>query len=104
LAKPLKILKKDLRKGVAINRGAVLLYFRFRTFHIFLRDFTCAAFLQCKLSDSGNSRCIYRHVKGLAMNSLCGEYGDIATVSLPENWIGEAEQRVWSLFESGGHA
>jgi starvation-inducible DNA-binding protein len=37
-------------------------------------------------------------------HSLCGEYGDVATASLLENWIDEAEQRVWFLFESGRHA
>ena len=37
-------------------------------------------------------------------HSLCGEYNDVATASLLENWIDEAEQRVWFLFESGRHA
>jgi starvation-inducible DNA-binding protein len=37
-------------------------------------------------------------------HSLCGEYGDVATASLLENWIDEAEQRVWFLLESGRHA
>jgi starvation-inducible DNA-binding protein len=37
-------------------------------------------------------------------HSLCDEYGDVATASLLENWIDEAEQRVWFLFESGRHA
>ncbi|MGQ7935918.1 Dps family protein [Paraburkholderia sp. D1E] len=37
-------------------------------------------------------------------HSLCDEYGDVATTSLLENWIDEAEQRVWFLFESGRHA
>lgn len=36
-------------------------------------------------------------------HSLCDEYGDVATASLLENWIDEAEQRVWFLFESGRH-
>jgi len=33
-------------------------------------------------------------------HALCSEAGDVATTSLLENWIDEAEQRVWFLFES----
>ena len=35
------------------------------------------------------------------VHSLCDEHGDVATASLLENWIDEAEQRVWFLFEVG---
>ena len=31
---------------------------------------------------------------------VCEEHGDIATSSLLENWIDEAEQRVWYFFEA----
>ena len=34
-------------------------------------------------------------------HEVCGEHGDVATASLIENWIDEAEQRVWYLFEAG---
>src|ERR1700681_3776509 len=34
------------------------------------------------------------------VHSLCDEAGDVATASLLENWIDEAERRVWFLFES----
>jgi starvation-inducible DNA-binding protein len=34
-------------------------------------------------------------------HSLCDERGDVATVSLLEPWIDEAEERVWFLFEAG---
>ena len=34
-------------------------------------------------------------------HSLCDEHGDVATASLLENWIDEAELRVWFLFEAG---
>ncbi len=34
-------------------------------------------------------------------HDLCDEHGDVATASLIENWIDEAEQRIWFLFESG---
>jgi len=33
-------------------------------------------------------------------HSLCDEHGDIATASLIENWVDEAERRAWFLFES----
>lgn len=34
-------------------------------------------------------------------HDLCDELGDVATASLIENWIDEAERRVWFLFEAG---
>ena len=34
-------------------------------------------------------------------HGLCDENGDVASASLIENWIDEAEGRVWFLFESG---
>jgi len=34
-------------------------------------------------------------------HNLCDEYGDVATASLLEQWIDEAERRTWFLFESG---
>jgi starvation-inducible DNA-binding protein len=33
-------------------------------------------------------------------HDLCDEHGDVATASLIENWIDEAERRVWFLFEA----
>jgi starvation-inducible DNA-binding protein len=33
-------------------------------------------------------------------HSVCDEQGDVATASLLETWIDEAERRVWFLFES----
>jgi starvation-inducible DNA-binding protein len=41
------------------------------------------------------------------VHELCDEYGDVATASLLENWIDEAERRVWFLYEaarSGPHS
>jgi starvation-inducible DNA-binding protein len=32
-------------------------------------------------------------------HDLCDEHGDVATASLLENWIDEAERRTWFLFE-----
>ncbi len=34
------------------------------------------------------------------VHNVCDEHRDIATASLLENWIDEAEGRVWFLFES----
>jgi len=37
-------------------------------------------------------------------HSLCDEHGDVASASLLENWIDEAERRVWFLFETSRNA
>ncbi len=34
------------------------------------------------------------------VHELCDEHHDVATASLLENWIDEAERRVWFLFET----
>ena len=34
-----------------------------------------------------------------ATHGVCDEHGDVASTSLLENWIDEAEKRVWFLFE-----
>ncbi|HEX3064005.1 MAG TPA: DNA starvation/stationary phase protection protein [Dongiaceae bacterium] len=34
------------------------------------------------------------------LHDLCDEHGDVATASLIEVWIDEAERRVWFLFEA----
>jgi starvation-inducible DNA-binding protein len=33
-------------------------------------------------------------------HNVCDEHGDVATASLLENWIDEAERRTWFLFEA----
>ena len=33
-------------------------------------------------------------------HGLCDEHGDVASASLLETWIDEAEGRVWFLFEA----
>ena len=33
-------------------------------------------------------------------HDLCEDHGDVATASLIENWIDEAERRTWFLFEA----
>jgi len=35
------------------------------------------------------------------LHEVCDEHNDVATASLIENWIDEAEQRTWFLFEAG---
>jgi starvation-inducible DNA-binding protein len=35
------------------------------------------------------------------LHDLCDEHGDVATASLIETWIDEAERRTWFLFETG---
>ena len=35
-----------------------------------------------------------------AVHGVCDEHGDVATASLLEVWIDEAEKRVWFLFET----
>jgi starvation-inducible DNA-binding protein len=37
-------------------------------------------------------------------HGLCDEHGDVASASLLETWIDEAEGRVWFLFEAGQEA
>jgi starvation-inducible DNA-binding protein len=35
------------------------------------------------------------------VHGLCDEHGDVATASLLEVWIDEAERRIWFLYEAG---
>jgi starvation-inducible DNA-binding protein len=37
------------------------------------------------------------------LHGLCDQYSDVATASLVENWIDEAEGRIWFLFEASRH-
>jgi starvation-inducible DNA-binding protein len=37
-------------------------------------------------------------------HDVCDEHGDVATASLIENWIDEAERRVWFLYETTRNA
>jgi starvation-inducible DNA-binding protein len=38
------------------------------------------------------------------VHNVCDEHGDVATASLLEVWIDEAERRAWFLFETGRNA
>jgi starvation-inducible DNA-binding protein len=44
-----------------------------------------------------------RHLAGALRQAhdVCDEHGDVATASLLEVWIDEAERRIWFLFEAG---
>jgi starvation-inducible DNA-binding protein len=35
------------------------------------------------------------------VHDTCDEHNDVATASLIENWIDQAERRIWFLFEAG---
>ena len=37
------------------------------------------------------------------VHGVCDEYNDVGSASLLENWIDEAEQRTWFLFEASRH-
>jgi starvation-inducible DNA-binding protein len=39
-------------------------------------------------------------LKMLAVHALCDEANDVATASLLENWIDQAQRRIWFLFET----
>jgi starvation-inducible DNA-binding protein len=49
-----------------------------------------------ELRDDNKQLAAYLH----ETHGLCDEHGDVATASLLENWIDEAERRTWFLFES----
>jgi starvation-inducible DNA-binding protein len=36
-------------------------------------------------------------------HGVCDEHGDVASASLIETWIDEAERRIWFLFEASRH-
>ncbi|TWT11640.1 Dps family protein [Reyranella sp. CPCC 100927] len=60
-------------------------------------DFVTPDDMLAELRDDNTQLCTrLREVHG-----LCDEHGDVATASLIENWIDEAEGRVWFLFEAG---
>jgi starvation-inducible DNA-binding protein len=44
---------------------------------------------------------LVRHMREL--HNQCDQYRDVATASLIEVWIDEAERRTWFLFEAGGN-
>jgi starvation-inducible DNA-binding protein len=60
-------------------------------------DFVSAQDMLAELRDDNKD-----HTQRLReAHDLCDEHGDVATASLIENWIDEAERRTWFLFEAG---
>jgi DNA-binding ferritin-like protein len=44
------------------------------------------------------------HLRFGSFELQADEHGDVASASLIENWIDEAERRVWFLFEASRRA
>src|SRR6516162_2205009 len=59
-------------------------------------DFVTPADMLAELRD--DNRQLIANLR--ATHGLCDDHGDVATASLSENWIDEAERRTWFLFES----
>ena len=59
-------------------------------------DFVTPLDMLAELRDDNNLLAAYMR----ETHELCDEHGDVATASLLENWIDEAERRTWFLFES----
>jgi starvation-inducible DNA-binding protein len=60
-------------------------------------DFVTAPDMLAELQDDNARMAAYMR----ETHALCDQYNDVATASMLENWIDEAERRVWFLFESG---
>lgn len=59
-------------------------------------DYVTPLDMLAELRDDNKGLCIHMR----ETHGLCEEHGDVASASLLENWIDEAEQRVWFLFEA----
>jgi starvation-inducible DNA-binding protein len=62
-------------------------------------DYVTALDMLAELRDD-NSRLAQRMRE---THGVCDEHGDVATASLVEVWIDEAERRAWFLFEASRH-
>lgn len=60
-------------------------------------DFVTPADMLAELKEDNEQLAGYMR----ATHAVCDDYNDVATASLLEVWIDEAERRVWFLFESG---
>ena len=60
-------------------------------------DFVTPEDMLAELAD--DNRQMAAHLR--ETHSLCDEENDVATASLIETWIDEAERRAWFLFEAG---
>jgi len=59
-------------------------------------DFVTAMDMLAELRDDNKE--LTAHMR--ETHDLCDKHGDVATASLLENWIDEAERRTWFLFEA----
>lgn len=62
-------------------------------------DFVTALDMLAELKDDNLQ--LTQHMR--ETHDLCDEHGDVATASLLENWIDEAERRTWFLYEATRH-
>ncbi|HVV92134.1 MAG TPA: DNA starvation/stationary phase protection protein [Hyphomicrobiales bacterium] len=63
-------------------------------------DFVTAADMLAELRDDNEQLVVWLR----ETHVTCDEAGDVATASLLENWIDEAERRVWFLYEANRRA
>ena len=82
---------RGFRFPKAIIQHAVWLYLRFT---LSLRD---VEQLLAELRDD-NKQLAFQLKR---THDLCDKHDDVATASLLETWLDEAERRVWFLFEAG---
>ena len=59
-------------------------------------DYVTPLDMLAELRDDNKQLCVSMRI----LHELCDEHNDVATASLIENWIDEAEQRVWFLYET----
>jgi starvation-inducible DNA-binding protein len=59
-------------------------------------DYVTPLDMLAELRDDNKQLTAYMRVT----HALCDEHGDVASASLLENWIDEAERRTWFLFEA----
>jgi len=59
-------------------------------------DYVTPLDMLAELRDDNRQLTAYMRVT----HELCDEHGDVASASLLENWIDEAERRTWFLFEA----
>jgi starvation-inducible DNA-binding protein len=59
-------------------------------------EFVSAKGMLAELCDDNQQ--LTRHLR--SAHEVCDRHGDVATTSLIENWIDEAERRTWFLFEA----
>jgi starvation-inducible DNA-binding protein len=63
-------------------------------------DYVTLVDMLAELRDDNNQLTVHM----CEAHSVCDEHNDVASASLLENWIDEAERRVWFLFEASRSA